>query len=184
MDTAHTIHKSQGGTYKYSFVNDLSIESGFKNYYGLKKQLKYVAVTRAEKLSFILTSSVKNENEDSLLSPKDFEENKDFHYPRHWNSTMRSISNKHFRKELSKTRKTSPRYPFKIPFKRAMKLIDDINNEYGTEVVRWGIDYNARTSHPSEGIVFTKDVKMKPEAMESPNSEGQLTLFSPRENQE
>lgn len=53
---SHTIHKSQGGTYTYSFVHNPSIESGFRYDKGARKELKYVAITRAEKQSVILTS--------------------------------------------------------------------------------------------------------------------------------
>lgn len=53
---SHTIHKSQGGTYTYSFVHNPSIESGFRYDKGARKELKYVAITRAEKQSVVLTS--------------------------------------------------------------------------------------------------------------------------------
>ena len=52
---AHTIHKSQGGTYKYSFIMADTVDN-FKDD-ELKSQLRYVAVTRAENASFILTSN-------------------------------------------------------------------------------------------------------------------------------
>jgi energy-coupling factor transporter ATP-binding protein EcfA2 len=47
---AHTIHKSQGGTYTYVFVDDTTI---FGND---AKRLRYVGMTRAEKGAYILTN--------------------------------------------------------------------------------------------------------------------------------
>lgn len=52
---AHTIHKSQGGTYSYVFVDENSI-----NKFPSKKdreRLRYVGLTRAEYGAFVLTSS-------------------------------------------------------------------------------------------------------------------------------
>ena len=54
---AHTIHKSQGGTYEYSFVHDKSI-GVFKDA-SIRQQLKYVGITRASKQAIILTTNVK-----------------------------------------------------------------------------------------------------------------------------
>ena len=51
---AHTIHKSQGGTYNNIFVFADTINV-FKDK-GLKSQLRYVAVTRAESTAYILSS--------------------------------------------------------------------------------------------------------------------------------
>ena len=68
---AHTIHKSQGGTYKYSFVHDKSVQLGFPSDRELRKQLKYVGVTRAEKASIVLTEDVKSEGTvDDYLNSK------------------------------------------------------------------------------------------------------------------
>lgn len=52
---AHTIHKSQGGTYKY-VVADLRDINKFKDT-ELQKQLKYVALSRAQKHAYILTNA-------------------------------------------------------------------------------------------------------------------------------
>ncbi len=51
---AHTIHKSQGGTYTYSYIAGDSINS-FKDS-ELQNQLKYVAVSRAEKQAVVFTA--------------------------------------------------------------------------------------------------------------------------------
>lgn len=53
---SHTIHKSQGGTYRYSFVNGNTIDSAFYEDIQLNNQLKYVALTRAEQATVILTN--------------------------------------------------------------------------------------------------------------------------------
>ena len=61
---AHTIHKSQGGTYNYSFVLENTINA-FTDA-RLKAQLKYVAVTRAESVSYILTQhAITNNNSNT-----------------------------------------------------------------------------------------------------------------------
>lgn len=57
---SHTIHKSQGGTYKYSFVHGSSIESAFSSDKEMQTQLKYVGVTRAEKAAFIYSTKTKD----------------------------------------------------------------------------------------------------------------------------
>jgi len=48
---AHTIHKSQGGTYRYTFINGDNVNR-FRDE-GVKRQLRYVAVTRSEAHSVI-----------------------------------------------------------------------------------------------------------------------------------
>ena len=53
---SHTIHKSQGGTYRYSFVNGNTIDSAFYEDLQLNNQLKYVALTRAEQATVLLTN--------------------------------------------------------------------------------------------------------------------------------
>lgn len=53
---AHTIHKSQGGTYTYSFVLGNSIDIGFNRDTEQQNQLRYVAITRAEKAAIVLTN--------------------------------------------------------------------------------------------------------------------------------
>ena len=69
---AHTIHKSQGGTYAYSYVAGDSINS-FKDS-ELQNQLRYVAVSRAEKQAVIFTnkkiSSTQSAAEVDITSPK------------------------------------------------------------------------------------------------------------------
>ena len=50
---AHTIHKSQGGTYNFVFVDDPSIGKFPRE--NDRKRLRYVGVTRAERGAFILT---------------------------------------------------------------------------------------------------------------------------------
>jgi ribosomal protein L23 len=52
---AHTIHKSQGGTYKY-VIADLRDISKFKDT-ELQRQLKYVALSRAQKHAYVLTNA-------------------------------------------------------------------------------------------------------------------------------
>ena len=71
---AHTIHKSQGGTYKYIFVDSRDI-SKFKDA-ELRKQLKYVAISRAQTHAYILYSeSLGNTSttEDSFSSQEEFD---------------------------------------------------------------------------------------------------------------
>ena len=63
---AHTIHKSQGGTYKYVFVNSTDIYK-FPDA-ELQRQLKYVAVTRAQKHAYILYNK-SNVVEDFSYNP-------------------------------------------------------------------------------------------------------------------
>ena len=52
---AHTIHKSQGGTYTYVFVDEPSILS--TKDLDTRKRLRYVGMTRAEKGAYIFTTS-------------------------------------------------------------------------------------------------------------------------------
>jgi exodeoxyribonuclease-5 len=52
---SHTIHKSQGGTYKYVMVNDNDITAAQKPDEKTKSRLRYVGVTRAEHGAFILS---------------------------------------------------------------------------------------------------------------------------------
>jgi hypothetical protein len=51
---AHTIHKSQGSTFTHVLINDDDINRCTDN--NVKKQLRYVAVTRAKKSANIITS--------------------------------------------------------------------------------------------------------------------------------
>ena len=51
---AHTIHKSQGSTFTHVLINDDDINRCMDN--NVKKQLRYVAVTRAKKSANIITS--------------------------------------------------------------------------------------------------------------------------------
>ena len=79
---AHTTHKSQGSTYENVFIdsNDISKGFGFRNK-ELESQLKYVAVTRASKKSYVLTSKKITQEDvpaysdqvelDKKLEPKD-----------------------------------------------------------------------------------------------------------------
>lgn len=61
---AHTIHKSQGGTYKYIMVDSRDI-SKFQDTQ-LQRQLKYVALSRAQKHAYVLTNAeVKDGNTSS-----------------------------------------------------------------------------------------------------------------------
>jgi len=52
---SHTIHKSQGGTYKYVMVNDNDITSAQRPDEKTKSRLRYVGVTRAEHGAFVLS---------------------------------------------------------------------------------------------------------------------------------
>lgn len=61
---AHTIHKSQGGTYEYTFIDAKNVDQYFTDDNELNKQLKYVAVTRSEKISTILHENSKNNIDD------------------------------------------------------------------------------------------------------------------------
>lgn len=51
---AHTIHKSQGGTYKYVLIDSTDIEKARDA--ELEKQLKYVALSRAQEHAYVLTN--------------------------------------------------------------------------------------------------------------------------------
>ena len=64
---AHTIHKSQGGTYKYSYILGDTINS-FQDV-EMRNQLRYVAITRAESTAVVLTNAVTNlsTTENSIL---------------------------------------------------------------------------------------------------------------------
>lgn len=68
---AHTIHKSQGGTYTYIMVAGSNIEKA-RNPKD-KDRLRYVAVTRAEKGAFILTRDTIIEQEDGPVSTPETE---------------------------------------------------------------------------------------------------------------
>lgn len=52
---AHTIHKSQGSTFENVLINDIDIENNCHDDM-IKKQLRYVGLTRAKKLVVILTN--------------------------------------------------------------------------------------------------------------------------------
>ena len=68
---AHTIHKSQGGTYNFVFVDDPSI--GKFPSENDRKRLRYVGVTRAERGAFILTDgaiAAMPQRPDSIERPK------------------------------------------------------------------------------------------------------------------
>lgn len=53
---AMTVHKSQGGTYQYVFVDEGDIDSAFHEDHQLRHQLKYVAFSRASKQVLCLTT--------------------------------------------------------------------------------------------------------------------------------
>ena len=53
---AHTIHKSQGGTYDYIAVDNRTIESAFSDDPELQKQLRYVGISRARKVAYVIVS--------------------------------------------------------------------------------------------------------------------------------
>ena len=53
---AHTIHKSQGSTFRHVLINDDDINRCLDK--NVKKQLRYVAVTRAQKSANIITSHI------------------------------------------------------------------------------------------------------------------------------
>ena len=61
---AHTIHKSQGGTYDYAFVDENNIDM-MKNFpnpdYEMLNQLKYVGFSRSSKQTVVLSSQSSNE---------------------------------------------------------------------------------------------------------------------------
>ena len=61
---AHTIHKSQGGTYTYVFVDDTTI--GFPADADTQTRLRYVGMTRAEKGAFILVNGKTTGEEPTL----------------------------------------------------------------------------------------------------------------------
>lgn len=71
---AHTIHKSQGGTYNYSYVdeNNIDIARRFpKLDYQLINQLKYVGFSRSSKLTYSLSQFANNDTniiKDSLIN--------------------------------------------------------------------------------------------------------------------
>ena len=63
---AHTIHKSQGGTYQTVFVQDKDIskagnkvDGAWKANHDTQTRLRYVGVSRAENTSFVLSDSTK-----------------------------------------------------------------------------------------------------------------------------
>lgn len=70
---AHTIHKSQGGTYKYIFVNDKDIESTFSKDKDIRQQSKYVGITRAETKAVVLTNFDKNQSYEEEVSKEVYE---------------------------------------------------------------------------------------------------------------
>jgi ATP-dependent exoDNAse (exonuclease V) alpha subunit len=51
---AHTIHKSQGSTFKHVLINDDDISRCLDK--KVRKQLRYVSLTRAQKSANIITS--------------------------------------------------------------------------------------------------------------------------------
>ena len=56
---AHTVHKSQGGTYNYAFVdeNDIDVARSMSNPdYELINQLKYVGFSRSSKITSVLSN--------------------------------------------------------------------------------------------------------------------------------
>ena len=53
---AHTIHKSQGSTFSHVLINDNDIDRCLDK--KVKKQLRYVALTRASKSATIITSKI------------------------------------------------------------------------------------------------------------------------------
>ena len=55
---AHTIHKSQGSTFKHVLINDDDISRCLDK--KVRKQLRYVALTRAQKSANIITSHTVN----------------------------------------------------------------------------------------------------------------------------
>ena len=57
---AHTIHKSQGSTFDVVLINDIDIENNCHEPM-IKKQLRYVALTRAKNLVVVLTNVPENE---------------------------------------------------------------------------------------------------------------------------
>ena len=67
---AHTIHKSQGGTYKYIYVDSRDIyRAGDAQ---LEKQLKYVALSRAQQHAYVITNKeVKQAKEAQVLTEED-----------------------------------------------------------------------------------------------------------------
>lgn len=70
---AHTIHKSQGGTYDYAYVDEGNIDMArsFQNAdHEMVNQLKYVGFSRSSKLTVSLTQKAENSNivETSSLS--------------------------------------------------------------------------------------------------------------------
>lgn len=73
---AHTIHKSQGGTYKYVIVDSTDIQAARDPQ--LEQQLKYVALSRAQEHAYVLTNSelkepriaVKPDTEKAKETPK------------------------------------------------------------------------------------------------------------------
>lgn len=68
---AHTIHKSQGGTYKYIFVAGKDIDNAKD--LDAREQLRYVGVTRAEKGAFVYVGNQKiyNGPEDQATTPQE-----------------------------------------------------------------------------------------------------------------
>jgi muramidase (phage lysozyme)/soluble cytochrome b562 len=72
---AHTIHKSQGGTYKYSFIIDSTIDS-FSDI-NLRKQLRYVAITRSESASFVLKQAINIKTDFDLDINEELNKKKD-----------------------------------------------------------------------------------------------------------
>lgn len=72
---AHTIHKSQGGTYNKAFVdeNNIDIASKFPNPdFEMINQLKYVGFSRSSELTFSLSSKTDNRAKQQKESKQDF----------------------------------------------------------------------------------------------------------------
>lgn len=66
---AHTIHKSQGGTYTNVFVDDANINLARDSQF--KSELRYVGITRAERAAIILTKGQLTQTEVASESTQD-----------------------------------------------------------------------------------------------------------------
>lgn len=63
---AHTIHKSQGSTFEHVVMNDMDIENHCRDE-KVKRQLRYVGLTRARRRVVIMTTIRNRKNEQALF---------------------------------------------------------------------------------------------------------------------
>jgi hypothetical protein len=121
------------------------------------------------------------QNTQTLFEEFDYEINRNYGYPGWFEDYHRAIANR-FRNRTPNGKRTAPRYPFKpigMKMNDIYRLIREINEEYGAEVVKW--------SSPLQAIVFTKnrpnrfvDFPEEPTLFEESNERVEPELSRPR----